>query len=542
MTSMVGVQTAERSPARAAGTARHATPPRRFTPRRWDWLAMVALVAITVFGAVLRAHGFSGLGLYRDDAWVALSSRVGIGTAWHMWATAPGIFFVQRIFTDVTPGTTTWQQVPAFVAGVACIPVMYALARSFKLGRLVALAAAFVVSLSPICVTYSTRVKEYQADFLLACLVLVAAEAVRRRPQRWTVTGLAAASVVTFLCSASLTPVIVGSWVAVLVVAPRDPPHRWLPPLRLLVAAAATAAGGALVALAFYLHPSPAVKAFWGANFIQLGSLHTFADTLGTTTWQLVAQMVVGLPSGPVRVVIVVVWLALSVTGLYRNASMVAPALGVLAAFVAGAAHQLPLGTGRTDEYLYPALLLLAASGVARIAAAVAGVIAQRSRSLVRAAVVFGAVVVVALAGVYADHAFTTRPVYPGVAVQTLAAEIQRNEQPGDRIFVSELMRYPWALYEEHPLDIRFGSDWSTKFTVVSTNPSVFIVPSEFYEGGSEPATWAAEMAGGHRLWYVAALPLADYQPSYAALLADGWRPLTTLTASGCSATLLVHG
>ena len=46
----------------------------------------------------------------------------------------------------------------------------------------------------------------------------------------------------------------------------------------------------------------------------------------------------------------------------------------------------------------------------------------------------------------------------------------------------------------------------------------------------------------GHRLWYVAALPLADYQPSYAALLADGWRPLTTLTASGCSATLLVHG
>ena len=54
MTSMVGVQTAERSPARAAGTARHATPPRRFTPRRWDWLAMVALVAITVFGAVLR--------------------------------------------------------------------------------------------------------------------------------------------------------------------------------------------------------------------------------------------------------------------------------------------------------------------------------------------------------------------------------------------------------------------------------------------------------------------------------------------------------
>ncbi len=126
--------------------------------------------------------------------------------------------------------------------------------------------------------------------------------------------------------------------------------------------------------------------------------------------------------------------------------------------------------------------------------------------------------------------------------MRTLAAEIQRNEQPGDRIFVSELMRYSWAYDEERTLHIRFGPDWSTKFTVVSTNPSVFIVPSELYEGGSEPATWAAQMAGAYRLWYVAALPLADHQPSYAALLADGWRPLTTLTASGCSATLLVHG
>ncbi len=503
---------------------------------------MLALVAITGFGALLRAYGFSGLGLYRDDAWVALSSQVGIGTAWHMWSSAPGIFFLQRTFTDLTPGSTAWQQAPAFAAGIACIPVMYALVRFFGLGRLVALAAAVVVSLSPICVTYSTRVKEYQADFLLTCLVLAVAETVRRRAEQRAVAALVAASLLAFLCSASVAPAIVGAWVAVLLGAPRDPGHRWRPPPRLLVAAVATAAGCFLVVLAFYLHPSPSLTRFWQANFVQLGSLRGFVDSLWTTSWQLVAQLVAELPPAvPLRAVIVLLWLVVSVAGLYRNASMLAPALAVVAAFVASAAHELPLGTGRTDEYLYPALLLLGAAGVARIAGAAAGAVAQRPRALVVTAAVIGTGAAVALAGIYVDHAFASRPVYPGVTVRTLAAEVQRNEQPGDRMFVSELMRYPWAYYEDHPPAVRFGSDWSTKFTVVSTDPSVFIAPSEYYEGGSEPKTWAADMAGSRRIWYLAALPLDQYQPSYTALLADGWHPAATLDAAGCSATLLVR-
>ena len=146
--------------------------------------------------------------------------------------------------------------------------------------------------------------------------------------------------------------------------------------------------------------------------------------------------------------------------------------------------------------------------------------------------------------GIYADHAFAKRPVYPGVDVRTLAAEVQRSEQPGDRVFVSELMRYPWAYYEDDPPAVRFGSDWATKFTVVSTDPNVFIAPSEDYEGRSVPKTWAAEMTltGTGRIWYVAALPRDRYQPSYTDLLADGWHPATTLAAAGCSATLLVRG
>jgi hypothetical protein len=45
---------------------------------------------------------------------------------------------------------------------------------------------------------------------------------------------------------------------------------------------------------------------------------------------------------------------------------------------------------------------------------------------------------------------------------------------------VGELTRYPWAYYEDQPLRLRFGPAWATYFTVTSTDPKVFIVPSEY--------------------------------------------------------------
>ena len=118
--------------------------------------------------------------------------------------------------------------------------------------------------------------------------------------------------------------------------------------------------------------------------------------------------------------------------------------------------------------------------------------------------------------------------------------QIDRHEQPGDHVFVSELARFPWALAEDPHPDLRFGTTWATGFTVVSTQPDVFIVPSEYYEGDSHPRVWAAAMQRDHRLWYVWSPPLS-LAPSYRALLAEGWRPRRTLHATGISATLLVR-
>ncbi len=509
--------------------------------RRRQRLSVAALLVVTVAGALLRAHGLSSLGLYRDDAWVALSAHVGIGQAWRMWATAPGALFLDRTLLALGHSSTVWAQLPALVAGVAAIPVMYATTRCFRLGRLAALGTAGALAFAPLCIEYSSRVKEYELDLLAACLVLALGERARRAPApARPVALLALASLVAFGCSASSAPVIVGVWAALAVATWRGPRRRW--PAPVLAAAGATAVGCGALALDFYRHPSPALKAFWSSGLVTHASPAAFVSSVFDIAWQLLAFAVgLGQPGVALRVVLVLAWLGLLGLGLVHRRGMLAPALAVVVAFAASAARVAPLGTGRTDLYLYPALLLLLAGGATTLVNAVARRVEHRPRREVRALAAVSALVALIVAGVWVGQAWSTRPAYPGVDAAALAAGIRAHERPGDHVFVGELMRYPWALAEEARPDIRFGSEWAAGFSVASTQPDVFIAPSEFYEGGSDPKAWAARMRTFHRLWYVWSPPLRD-DPSYAALRADGWRPTTTLHAPGGSATLLVQG
>ena len=73
-------------------------------------------------------------------------------------------------------------------------------------------------------------------------------------------------------------------------------------------------------------------------------------------------------PTG--QLVLLVAVLALSILGAFRNAAMLGPACAAVVALGLSVAQRAPLGTGRTDEYFYPVLLLLLASGVVRLWAA----------------------------------------------------------------------------------------------------------------------------------------------------------------------------
>ena len=93
------------------------------------------------------------------------------------------------------------------------------------------------------------------------------------------------------------------------------------------------------------------------------------------------------------------------------------------------------------------------------------------------------AVAVVVVAGALLYHEEANAPAYPAEDVTGLATAVDHHLQPGDAIFVSEQMRYPWALYEDRTPHIVFGPSWSTDFTVVSTQPDVFVGPVGFLRG-----------------------------------------------------------
>jgi hypothetical protein len=76
-----------------------------------------ALAAVTALGLWLRAQGLSDVGLWRDDAWVALTSRVDVATAWRMGVTAPGFTLVERAWILVHPGSSRWDQLLPLVHG-----------------------------------------------------------------------------------------------------------------------------------------------------------------------------------------------------------------------------------------------------------------------------------------------------------------------------------------------------------------------------------------------------------------------------------------
>src|ERR1019366_10546543 len=181
------------------------------------WPELLVLIGLVVVGAVIRAHGFTNLDLWFDDAWAAAPARVGLSKAVHMVLTAPGCGLALRSWIRIDPGTTWFAQLPAYLLSVVAIPSVWGVVRRLHLPRWTALGAAAVIAAGPLAVQYSTRVKDYPFDLLAACVLLVLAERVREVPSTLRLWSLAGASVVAFAMSAGPAPVIAGIWLAVLI-------------------------------------------------------------------------------------------------------------------------------------------------------------------------------------------------------------------------------------------------------------------------------------------------------------------------------------
>ena len=172
------------------------------------WYGASALALIVGFGAAVRAYGFSHSDPWFDDAWVVLSTKVNLSSAVHMVDTTPLFTLGMRSWIKLHPDSLWWAQLPVFLAGLLGIVSVFLLLRYYKLWWPLAYLGALIVAASPVAITYSTRIKQYNLDILLACALWWLFERWRRSPSRRSAVAVAAVAAVSLLISATTIVVI----------------------------------------------------------------------------------------------------------------------------------------------------------------------------------------------------------------------------------------------------------------------------------------------------------------------------------------------
>jgi len=339
--------------------------------RRPDALLVAGLLLAAV---ALRAPGLDPSSLWLDDTWVALVHKVDeLPVVLRMGVTAPGFSLLLKAVFSIFGFSHLAAQAIPFLAGVAAPPLVYLIARRWGAGHLASVLGAAVLLLAPVHVTYSTNVKQFTLDLVLGLALLHASWRTFDHPDQARLRRLALAAAVATVFSASVGPVA-----AVAVAAPAVPrllQRQWRfalwPGLYGLYALTwALVLRGRLPSL---------LGDYWqGATSSNL-----------TDPFLAVGRFSSEFAGGPWLggVLLVALGTAVLVLPWRERLLLLGPVLvAALASFVG-----IPLGTGRTDLYLYGGVAIAVALVADRLspgpwpqAAALTGVVAALASPLPR--------------------------------------------------------------------------------------------------------------------------------------------------------------
>jgi hypothetical protein len=519
-------------------------------PRALSSRADVAVVAsLCAFGAAIRVTGLTSRDLWFDDSWAALPAHVSLHDALRMVVTTPLYTLAMRTWIGVLPQDTWWAQLPALVLGVAGIAAVWALVRAHGYSRLAAFVAAAIVAAGPITVMYATRVKEYPADLLLACLVLWLVDRWRRAPSTRLLTVLAVASIAALWISASTAAVVGGAAATAILVA-------WSrPEVRRHVAAylGALFIGAGSVWVVFLRRLPGQLRTNWRTHGFLFG--YSSARHVAYEFQQSFAGIAHGLIGIPIAytfqgfalrawpmalaVIAVTVLVTLVAPPLVHairtmgagSSPMTASAAAIAIAVLGTLAGLAPFGDGRTDEALYPAILLLGAGAVHSLSTrlAVPALLqrtgrAARSGSAVAVARLLGAASAesyvqsmstpeslrrtgrATFAGLVAVGAIwfgvTHLAEYPPTGLRTIYAELKPLLRHGDLVVVDGYEQFTWGDEGLTPWRVSFvqgAVPWPMGFHVASEDPSVDLSP-EYLQ--PDP-TLAGLVARAARVWFI---------------------------------------
>ena len=476
----------------------------------WDgWDAAVA-VALGVLAALLRWGPLGPSSLWFDDAWLSLVHRSdGPIDVLRVGVTAPGFAAGLWAVLRVAGLSETAAQALPFAVGVAGPAAVYLAGRRLGLGRAGAVVAGAVLLVSPVHVTYASRVKAYTTDALLGAGLLVAGWRVVERPaaaRRWAV--LAGAGAAAVVVSAATAPTVAAGFLAGGLAAWTARPRRLAPAVR----AGAGFGAFALVWWGAVIRPASTdpLRGYWDGFYLTHGP------------WRALVGVVDGLSAVAPVVVLLALAVAAAVVAARRPLLAVLLVTPLVVTAALAGLQLVPLGGGRTDSHLYPSLALLLGAGVVEVA---------RRRQVVTAAV--ATVVVAALAVTVREP-----DPYPAEDLRPLVEAVERQAEPGDVVAVYPAARWAFALYTSSPVDIRRDATSANGFAAPVRDPDVQVLRPHRDDPAAHGPPVHALTAGADRIWLLASHIAPDLQAIEAFLREDGFEPVRTTTRPGATLTL----
>ena len=494
------------------------------TARQWLNVAAcaVAVGAIAVWFRY-RAIGISSLWL--DDAWVGVGAHFpSIADTIGSGLTSPGFSVLYRGWETAFGSSATIAQLLALSFAVAAPMLLFVAATERGVIWFAGLLGGGLLATAPAHIDMSVRLKQYTAEAFVATVVIWLAWRLLDRPGssgRWAAFTAAAvgagalSGIGALFAGEALVVCLAGAWLS----KPRQ-----------LRAAAIGTAGFALVVVPWTLlivrpNVHPKLAAYWRGYFLD-GS--GFAGGL-SSRMRAVAD---GFQSLDSTVVLFCLVAAAVIVLIRRPLVGVLLALPLASAVVLAALRIAPIGTGRTDVYLFPGLAFLIAVSVSEIAS----MVAPRARwaTAVVGGLAIAALVVVALAAAQSAS-------YPPEDLGPLVHIAEAARRPGDKIVVYPTAGFAYGIATRFPIDKRADALSPTNWVVKVGDPNVVVLEAH----RDDPEKWSGPLdqitAGSPRVWLIGSHLFPDWPVLQQMLAQRGYAPARTFTRPGAELNLFVR-
>lgn len=473
--------------------------------RRWLTLA-ACLVVVGGLSLWLRCRAIGISSLWLDDAWVGVGSHFPtLGDTIRSGLTSPGFSLLYRGWATVFGSGATTAQLLGLGFGLAAPVVLFLAATERGLPWYAALLGSGLLATARAHIDMSVHLKQYTAEAFAMTVVLWVAWRGIDRPAssgRWALF-IGAATGASLL--SSIGAVAAGSALAFCIVA-----ALIARPRRLRAAVVGTCAYGLVVAPWLLLAVRPNVHDkladYWRGYYLD-GS--GFAGGLGTRLGA-VARAFQDVPAG---IVLLTLAVAAGIVLARRPLVGVLLVLPTLVAVALAALSVVPLGTGRTDVYLFPSYALLVAVAVSELV----GMLPARGRAVTATAAVAGFVVVALLASQ------TVAYLYPE-DLTPLVHLAERNRRPGDEIVVYPSAGYAYGIATRYPIEKRPDELAPTDWVVKVRGPDISVLQAH----RDDPEKWATpldRLAGSRRIWLIGS-HIRVFRRSRGPLGVARWHPL----------------